>query len=269
MRSKRSLLMCLVAGWLVSALVLPVRSFSWGGEGHRVVVIIAQRYMSPAARRNARMILGREVSFEQASVWADEIREMRPETGPWHYIDIPLSSSTIDAERDCPHRNCVTAKIEEFATVLRNRAADAQRRREALEFVIHFVGDLHQPLHCEDDHDRSGNDRIVVFFGKPENLHHVWDTDILAKANPDARRLADVLASRITASERVEWERGTIEEWALEAHKIARRFAYGDLPRGRWPSVGEAYERAAAPIAEVQLERAGVRLAHILNETLK
>lgn len=269
MGSERLLLRCVVAGWLFSALVVPVCGFSWGGEGHRVVVIIAQRYMSAAALRDARMILGRETSFEQASVWADEIRKTRPETAPWHYIDIRLASSTIDPGRDCPHRSCVTAKIKDFAAVLRDRASDAELRREALEFVIHFVGDLHQPLHCEDDHDRGGNDRLVVFFGKPENLHRVWDTEILAKVNPDARQLADVLAKGITASERVEWARGSIEEWAIEAHKIAQRVAYGDLPRGRWPSVGEAYERAAAPIAEVQPEKAGVRLAHMLNEALK
>jgi len=256
---------------LVAILALPcvpAPTLAWGPEGHKVVAMIAQRYMSHAAMDRTQMILG-SYSLEDVANWADEIRRQRRETAPWHYIDIPLDANSIDPSRDCPNDTCVTAQIVRFTAVLKNRSADPAARQEALKFVVHFVGDLHQPLHDEDNHDKGGNQRIVIFFGRTENLHAVWDSGILDHDDPNPEGLAAKLEGRITASNRINWEQGTVEDWALEGHKIAQQIAYGRLPSGPTRDLGQSYEDAAAPVVEIQLEMAGVRLASILNGALR
>jgi hypothetical protein len=110
-------------------------------------------------------------SIDAVASWADDYRRENPETGRWHYIDIPLADSRIDMARECPDGECVIAKTEQFLAVLRDPNADHAAKAEALKFVVHFVGDLHQPLHDEDDHDKGGNTRHVIFDGYRDNLH--------------------------------------------------------------------------------------------------
>jgi hypothetical protein len=247
---------------------VPNPTLAWGPEGHKVVAMIAEKYISHTALERAQAILGGS-SLEDVANWADEIRRGRRETAPWHYIDIPLGANAIDPARDCPNDNCVTAQIVRFTAVLKDSNADPTARQEALKFVVHFVGDLHQPLHDEDDNDKGGNQRIVVFFGRTENLHEVWDSGILDHDDSNPERLAATLEGRITDSNKVKWVHGTVEDWALEGHKIAQQIAYGDLPSGSTPDLEQSYEDAAAPLVEIQLEKAGVRLASILNEALE
>jgi hypothetical protein len=173
-------------------------------------------------------LLGTE-SLEEASFWADEYRHDHPETGPWHYIDIPLGDSRIDMERECPNGQCVIGKTEEFLAVLKDPRADLAAKVEALKFVIHFVGDLHQPLHCEDDGDKGGNARHVMFDGHPDDLHWVWDTGLLQHITRAPEALAAELESRITPQERADWAKGTLADWVMEGHRLAQTVAYGDL----------------------------------------
>ena len=113
--------------------------------------------------------------------WADQIRNSRRETGPWHYIDIPIDKPHLNMERDCAKGDCVIAKIEQFRDALKNPATPPEQRREALMFIIHFVGDMHQPLHCSDNQDHGGNEVHVVFEGHPTNLHSLWDTTLVTR----------------------------------------------------------------------------------------
>jgi len=105
------------------------------------------------------------------------------QTGPWHYIDIPLAESQIDLARECANGDCVITKTEQFLAVLKDPKADKDAKAQALKFVIHFVGDLHQPLHDEDNGDKDGNTRQVIFDGHPDDLHWVWDTGLLEHIN--------------------------------------------------------------------------------------
>ncbi len=132
---------------------------------------------------------------------------------------------------------------------------------------MHFVGDVHQPLHASDNDDRGGNEVRVEFVGRRTNLHAVWDTGILALAvNGDERSYALNLARQIGPADILAWQTGTPEQWANESHDIATKVIYGELPHaGRLPA---SYERAVLPIVDRQLERAGVRLAWILNDAL-
>jgi hypothetical protein len=223
--------------------------------------------MRPATATAMRKLLAPE-SPEEASVWADEYRRDHRETGPWHYINIPLADSKIDLDRECPNGDCVTAKTEQFLAVLKDPNADKETKAQALKFVIHFVGDMHQPLHDEDDGDKGGNGRQVIFHGIPDNLHWVWDTGLLEdiSRNPDA--LAAELESRITPLDRAEWQKGTIEDWVMEGHRLAQTVAYGDLSNQNPTPITPAYERQADPVIELQLEKAFVRLAYLLDADL-
>jgi S1/P1 Nuclease len=137
-------------------------AFGWGHGGHAVVGLIAEHYTTGAALTKAGDLLGGP-TIDAVASWADDYRRDHRETGPWHYIDVPLADSKIDLARECPNGDCVIAKTEYFLGVLRDRKADRSAKAEALKFVVHFVGDLHQPLHDEDDGDKGGNTRHVIF----------------------------------------------------------------------------------------------------------
>jgi hypothetical protein len=181
--------------------------FAWGREGHVVVALIAEHYMTGEARAKAGQLLDGSAMDGVAS-WADDYRRDHRETGPWHYINIPLSDSKLDLARECPNGECVIGKTEQFLSVLKNPSADRAAKAQALKYVVHFVADMHQPLHDEDDGDRGGNERHVIFDGKPDNLHWVWDTGLIERIdrNPDA--LAAELQRRITDQDSGESGRG-------------------------------------------------------------
>jgi len=181
--------------YLAIILATPQGALAWGREGHQIIVIVAEHYMRPETATRMRELLAPE-SPEEASVWADEYRHDHRETGLWHYIDIPLADSKIDLARECPNSDCVIAKTEEFLAVLKDPNAEKNAKVQALRFVIHFVGDLHQPLHDEDNGDKGGNTRQVIFEGHPDNLHWVWDTGLLQHVSRNPAAFAAELENR-------------------------------------------------------------------------
>ncbi len=279
------------AALLVAAgLTLSFAAQAWGPQGHALVADIAAAHLTPTARDAVSRLLAADGHhhLDQIASWPDAVRHNRPATGPWHYVDIPLDAAGYNATRDCPHDNCVVARIPYFAHVLGDRSAPQHRRVEALKFLVHFVADVQQPLHAEDHGDKGGNDVKLSYFGQRTNLHRVWDSGILDHAlhlhvgwdysidYGPTRAAAARLDHRITQRERAEWTRGidaahlnaAAVRWANQAHRLARRVAYGDLPappRRHW---SEAYQHEAWPIERRQLERGGVRLAAVLNATL-
>jgi len=258
MRTRRVALLVLLACRL---------GFSWGKEGHWVVVRIAESLLTPAARAQIAATLEPGETLPDMASWADQIRGVEPRTGPWHYVDIPLNRLGLDMARDCPKGACVVAKIAEFREKWHDPAASPAARREALLFLIHLVGDLHQPLHCEDNHDDGGNDVRVRFLGEATSLHALWDTGLLRQAG-DETRLLDKLARALTPRQLAEWPGGTVEQWADESHRLAQGTAYGLLPAGPGvPQLGLWYFSMTEPVIELQLAKAGVRLAAILNQT--
>jgi hypothetical protein len=159
-------------------LATPQGAFAWGREGHQIIVIVAEHHMRPETAARMRQLLA-PATPEEAAVWADEYRHDHRDTGPWHFIDIPLADSKIDVARECLNASCVIAKTEQFLAVLKDPNAGKDTKAQALKFVIHFVGDLHQPLHDEDNGDKGGNTHYVIFDGHLDNLHWVWDTGLL------------------------------------------------------------------------------------------
>ena len=246
-------------------------AFGWGPEGHDLVARLAAAHLTPAAAARVAEILGSGTTMQAISSWPDQIRRERAATGPWHYIDIPIDKPHLDMARNCPKGDCVIAKIEEFQKVVTDPAATAVQRKEALMFLVHFVGDMHQPLHCSDNKDKGGNDVKLDFFGRPSNLHSVWDSGLLGRMGKEDELFAEY-AKDLTEKRAKKWGKGSVEAWAEQSHKAAQKVVYGKLPAapaGGQVTVDAAYERLADPVIKVQIERAGARLASLLNATLQ
>ena len=271
------------------------RAHAWGPEGHQVVAAIARSYLTDAVRAKVDAILsadpdtltGRDM-IARAN-WADAWRDAagHRETAPWHFVDIELDHPDLGtACFDYPNppgpasagpaQDCVVDKVDAFVAELGDPATTPAERVLALKYLLHFVGDMHQPLHASDNHDKGGNCVHVTLDGAPPiNLHRYWDTNVVEEQDPDPLHLADRLRARITARDRLDWERGTPRDWAMEAFAVARRTAYTigsspgcDSPAPAPTALSPAYDAAARSAAALQLERGGVRLALVLNRAL-
>jgi hypothetical protein len=314
------------AGVFLFFLFLTVVSFpsqarAWGCEGHRAVALLAEKHLMPHTLEMTKKVLAanpidpslsrycKEVSADplvDASTWPDDMRTLRPETAPWHYVDIPLGTMRRDVEKFCdPKDGCVTRAIRDELAVLRSADSNPKDRADALRFLIHFVGDLHQPLHATTNNDAGGNCVPVTFFNTaPElrnpqtetyspNLHGVWDTDILGKAN-NGKTVEQVAADLDTTfSKKIAgWLKASpnIDAWAWESYKLAKKNVYGKLPvhiavetpqtvktcaddkhvGARNLKLNEhleaSYQAMAAPIVREQIAKAGAHLALLLNQ---
>jgi hypothetical protein len=284
----RALWKSLLGAWVLSILVGPVPAWAWGDDGHCIVARIAEAHLSARARQGIQDLVGdRSLSDPRIAVWADQIKRSAqynrryPNNQKWHFIDLDVKAdlAALDFHKACPGGDCVLEKLPHFIRVLRDPRADERDRREALYFVVHFVADAHQPLHCaERNNDRGGNlvrVKLAADEGSPNppsNLHRVWDVDLVKKARGGLEwaDFADRLDARITPEQRKAWEAGDLKAWVLEAHKLARTRTYADVPE-RGPDdepfvISEKYLADNAEVVAVQLQRAGVRLAKILNE---
>lgn len=266
--------MKLTAFAVLSILLLPSLAHAWGGDGHQIVCLIAEDRLTHAAKAAVHDLLGQDgnISDAQIASWADQVRRERKETGPWHYVDVPVEARAFDAAQDGRHGNNVINKIEDFKAVLKDPKSSKPDRTEALKFLVHFVGDLHQPLHCaERNQDKGGNGRLVFFLDRPKalSLHAAWDTTILLdrKGATPVAQYADKLNARITADEAADWAKGTPTEWVNDSHAVAVESVYTGVPAdGPPPKLDRKYVEAAGQVIDRQLQRAGVRLAAILND---
>jgi hypothetical protein len=251
-------------------------AFAWGDEGHRIIADIAEQYLEPEAAHQVRELLAIEnaTTLAEVSTWADQIRGQRRETARWHYVNIPIhppagTKPGYVPDRDCPRGECVVAVTDRFIGVLRDKARSQRERLEALKFVVHFIADIHQPLHCANNDDRGGNDVRVIFLGRHTNLHAAWDWGILEPAvQGDERGYAMRLFKGIDATDAETWKRGSPGDWATESFKIARAKIYGEMkPEAR--TLELFHETEFLPVVNEQLEKAGVRLATVLNHALR
>jgi hypothetical protein len=254
---------------LVAATIAPLTGArAWGVEGHRIVALIAERHLTPAAAAAVKRLLAADGATRLADVasWADDWRETHRETGPWHHVDIPLEAAGYDPARDCPHDACVIAQIRRFARDLADTSRPNGEREQALKFLIHLVGDVHQPLHAADHHDNGGGDVRVIYDGRPSNLRRIWDVELVRAASGVAGGEA-VLVDQLDSTPA---DTPDIEPvaWANEAHGLAANVAYPNLPDDRGEDLSGDYTIAVTPVVNEQLRRAGLRLAATLNAAL-
>ena len=268
--------------------VLPaLPALAWSNLGHRMVGELAQRHLSPAAQAEVTLLLAGEAEPSLAGVasWADTLRSEDPArfklTSRWHYINAQGGGCAFDVARDCPDGNCVTEAIERQRAILADRSQPLAARRDALKFVVHFVGDVHQPMHAGDRTDSGGN-KFQVSLRTPiqpeayalkdyvngvmgTNLHSIWDYYIFASTGrsfPDYSNRLDALpwppfppASKYDVMPLA---------WAGESCRLI-------AARGIYPeqhTMDDAYLDAMRPLAEQRVRQAGWRLAQLLNETL-
>lgn len=256
--------------WVIAVLCGGAPALAWGPEGHDLVARIAEAQLTPAARARVTEILGPNVSMASISGWADQVRRQRSETAPWHYVDIPIDKPRLDMARDCEKDACVVAQIELEEAALRNPATPALQRRESLMFLIHFIADMHQPLHSSDNKDKGGNGVHVTFNGRNGNLHSVWDSELLSRIGKEDD-LYPVLLKEAEEHYK-KYSKGSVAKWADESHKQAVKITYGKLPKADdkgLVALNEEYEKAGDPVVRRQLELAGDRLARTLNEIFK
>jgi hypothetical protein len=263
----------LLAGLAVSA--TPTLSWAWGDEGHKVVCEIAMRLASPSTQAEVQRLIATDTEFKtfsDACTWPDHPRKRAAE----HFVNLARDSHGLTSDA-CPGaQECVLSAIRRDAAVLASRGAGDGAKLEALKFLGHWVGDVHQPLHVSFEDDRGGNNITVV--GECQGkLHAAWDTCLVSKAvGVDAGAAAADLMKSITPAKIEEWTPSRPVDWANESFAIAERaetkycVRHGsscDLPPGT-VTIDAAYVQANTPIVREQLQKAGVRLAHLLDSTL-
>ena len=305
-------------GLLASLALAPIAQ-AWGCKGHQTVAFIAEKHLTPEARRWVQKLLSENPidpklnrycggamrdAMADVSTWADDVRGER-KNGPWHYIDIPRGSQRGPLEPFCGKEGCVTKAISEQLAILKDKNAEGANRAEALRYIIHFVGDLHQPLHTITNADEGGNCLPVKYFRRnprehnhsfAPNLHSIWDTAIPERdaEGADSAEYAETLDASY-AGDIESWKKAGIrvDDWVWEGYGLAEAVVYGNLtPQiAVEPNVavhtcsddnnigermmhlnivaGEMYQEKAAPVAEKRIVEGGVRLAMILNDAAK
>ncbi|MBV8202723.1 MAG: S1/P1 nuclease [Acidobacteria bacterium] len=248
---------CVAVSSLALALA-PAAAFAWGPVGHRVVARIAEFHLSPAAARGVAAILGAE-SLVEAATWPDEIRSDPAwnRAKPWHFVSLD-DNETYETAPKSPDGDVVEA-IGRFRGVLQDPAAAAGSKAEALRFLVHFVGDVHQPLHVGRRGDVGGNSIQVSWFGESTNLHEVWDEKIIEAEKLSFSELAELI-DHPTETEIKTWQGTGVLDWVKESMAVrARVYEIGDK------KLGYLYAYQNAPLVKRRLLQAGVRLAGVLN----
>ena len=261
MRLHRDL--CLMA--LCAAMLLaPAGAGAWGFLGHRVVAAVAQERLTPEARAMVQSLLG-EHTLDEVSTWADQVRGDRKETAPLHYINYEWHLLRPREEDLAQPQGNVHQAVLGYAHRLADQSLPAAEREEALKFLVHFVGDIHQPLHAGLAEDLGGNRTNVKWRGRDSNLHRVWDGAVLSRLDGmEPRDAAARLLSRVSERDAAAWNSvADVADWLAEGRAMMRDGAY---PMVEGESLGDAYLERHAPAAEMQVTKAGVRLAAILNE---
>jgi hypothetical protein len=258
-------------------------SFGWGHNGHRIVAKLAETRLSSAARAAIHDILEDSEDIADASTWPDEHKS--PSDAPWHYVNVPLANDSYSDEFCDAKKSCVVQKIKDFRAVLQDPNSSDLDKRRALRFVIHLVGDIHQPLHVADNGDRGGNSVHVQFFGHGVNLHAIWDEYLLFHdPSKDQDAIGEnsvdegswvVRLTKFTTKEKAKTWLGVTreEDWATESLRLAKK-AYKTDPANpdssddvkKGARLADDYENGGLPIVEQRLAHAGVRLAQVLND---
>jgi len=292
-------------------------ALAWGNEGHEAIGLIAEHFLTDKARAEVLSLLAAPsdpplpATIRDRTTWADAYRdsdrnttkERYLATRSWHFVDLDIEDPDLkmacfgDGPASAPASkgaadDCVVRKIEQFAAELTDRTLPMSERTLALMYLLHFVGDVHQPLHAaEHHHDQGGNKVLIIVEGREigSNLHSYWDTDAVRSLGSTPEIVAKRLIPEISQEDIVAWTKsqGALSaprQWALESWAVAKSVsydipdttrpckvrAYGQAPvDGQCHILSEKYAATAAEQTREQLKKAAVRLANLLNSALK
>jgi hypothetical protein len=256
---------------LISLLFLPA-DFSpttprWGWDAHKMVCTIAWWEMGNETKAAVSDLIDTDMGYErfmESCLWADDVRGKIKKYDRWstaHYVNLPRGAAQFELDRDCGDTFCVVEGIIESRATLSDPKTPSAGRLEALKFLSHFVGDIHQPMHAGYGDDRGGNDTKVDVFGSPSNLHAAWDYGILERTNLTWVDYASRLFFEITDEDRANWDVLDPATWTEESFAIISKTAY-NFQDGQ---IGEAYYTKHIHILETRIKQAGVRLANDLD----
>jgi hypothetical protein len=259
----------------LAVVLVPTPAFAWGKTGHRVVAAIADSQLSGLARAHVEQILGPGESLDEAANWPDEMRSApgdfwQKTATPWHYVT--LNGIVYD---HAPSEGDALEALNRFSKTLQDPAASREDKQLALRFVVHLVGDLHQPLHNGKCCDKGGNDVKVTWFGKPTNLHVVWDSQIVDEEQLSFTELAAKLERHISNDDVIRWWDINPRDWMSESAQIrdtlypppAKPKKGQKAKKGQplLPDLSYGYVFKFTPVMERRLSQGGVRLAAYLN----
>lgn len=237
-------------------------ALAWGQTGHRVTGAIAEHYLSPAAQAAVRAILPAE-DLAEASTYPDEMRSNPGEfwqktAGPFHYVTVPVKKRY--AQVGAPQEGDAVTALSKFRAVLKNPRSSLPEKQLALRFIVHIIGDLHQPLHSGNGTDRGGNDVNINFFWKDSNLHRVWDSEMLDQRQLSYTEWTAQLKRKISQQDITAWSVTDPLIWIAESIKI-RDQLYPHEEKISWD-----YLYQHLPEVKRRLQMAGIRIAAYLNE---
>jgi hypothetical protein len=251
-----------IAGLAATLLAAPTPALAWGKTGHRAAAAVADTHLSGLARARVQQILGAE-TLDEASTWPDEQRSnpdpfWQKTASPWHYVTV--GGFTYDR---APSEGDAVTALQRFSAALRDPAASREQQQLALRFIVHIVTDLHQPLHVGKGDDRGGNDVKVTWFGRPTNLHAVWDSALVDEEALSFSEWAERLRRHSTPEDTIANWVANPQVWISESAQI-RDTIYPDKPE-----LGYDYVYRHTPTVRRRLQLAGIRLAAYLNHLLE
>jgi hypothetical protein len=243
---------------------------SWGATGHRTIGKIAEDHLTANARAGVVDLLGSE-TLAQVSTWADEVRgqEAYRQTAPWHYINLPLGLSYTEFEKTVTgmtQPNVYSALLEQ-EKLIGDPSVSKEKKAEALKFIVHFVGDLHQPMHVSREEDKGGNTIQLNYEGQGTNLHAVWDSKLIDHQGLDYEQLAHKV-DQATPAQITQWQSDPIVKWLWESYEVSSKL-YSEVDAMKGRAIGQEYYDAHIDIIGQRLDQAGIRLAGVLNSLFK
>lgn len=247
---------------ILSVCLITSKAFAWGKNGHRIVAEIAQQNLSVEAKKGVKDILG-DQDLARVSTWPDEVRSDKSYdyATPWHYVSIPNGKTYFDQKR-APNGDVIFALFQ-FEETLRDKKATKEQKKDALRFMVHMMGDLHQPLHVGLAEDKGGNAVKIKWFKAESNLHALWDEGIIDFEQLSYTEYTKFL-NFFSKDDRSSFEKGTFLDWATESQEL-RPMVY-NVPND---TAGYEYHFQVKPIYEKRLRQAGLRLATVLNKIFK
>jgi S1/P1 Nuclease len=306
--------LCLAISAFSMAVVAPNAARAWGNEGHQTIGLIAEHYLTAKERAEVKRLLSLPIDPElpatmrDRATWGDAYRDSDRNTTKvrytltrnWHFVDLEIDNPNFAAAcfGDVPlpqginptqgnAQECIVQKIEEFRAVLADKVLPDAERALALNFLLHFVGDVHQPLHAAERQNDQGGNLVFIVTGTSKNgsnLHSFWDTAAVARLGSSPDTISAALTSDMTSGKLAMWRKGNSRNWAMQSYKIAHDVTYALPTATRDCSIrardgtkkqetcivlDEVYRTKAAGKVHRQLEAAGVRLAWVISQALK